>query len=61
MKPKELVKALEKNGWYIKRIHGSHYILENTTTKITEVIPMHNKDLKPGLLNAILKRANLKR
>ena len=27
----------------------------------TEIIPLHNKDLKPGILNAILKRTNLKR
>jgi len=60
MKPKELIKLLLKNGWRIKRIQGSHYIVENITTHQTEVIPNHNKDMKPGLLNSLLKRTGLK-
>jgi len=60
MKPKKLIKMLETKGWYIKRTHGSHYIMENKKTKQREVIPLHNKDLKPGLLNKILKRTGLK-
>ena len=60
MKPKELINLLLKNGWHIKRIQGSHYIIENPLTNQTEVIPNHNKDMKPGLLNAILKRTGIK-
>lgn len=60
MKPKELINILLKKGWRIKRIQGSHYIVENPLTNQTEVIPNHNKDLKPGLLNALLKRTGLK-
>lgn len=60
MKPKELINLLLKKGWQIKRIQGSHYIIENPLTNQTEVIPNHNKDMKPGLLNSILKRTGLK-
>ncbi len=58
MKGKELVKELQKNGWQVERIHGSHYIMKNGVQ--TEVIPVHNKDLPIGLLNAIMKRTGLK-
>jgi len=54
-KPKELINLLLKNGWKIKRIQGSHYILENTTTHQTEVIPNHNKDMKPGFIKCVIK------
>lgn len=58
MKDKELLKLLRKNGWKIKRIQGSHHILQKGEQ--IEVIPVHGKEVPPGLLNAILKRTNLK-
>ena len=54
----ELVRELQRLGWYIERISGSHYILKNGIK--TEVIPVHSKDLPAGLLNAIRKRTGLK-
>lgn len=59
MKPQELIKLLKRQGWIVKRTQGSHHILESPDGK-TEVIPVHNTDMKPGLLNAILKRTGLK-
>jgi predicted RNA binding protein YcfA (HicA-like mRNA interferase family) len=56
--PKELVKLMLAKGWEIKRIKGSHYILEKDGE--IEIIPFHNKDLKKGLELAILKRIGLK-
>ena len=58
MKDKDLLKLLQKNGWKIKRVHGSHHILQKDD-KI-ETIPIHGKDVPIGLLNAILKRTGLK-
>lgn len=59
MTGKALVKLLIANGWAIDRIHGSHYIMAKGSQTIT--VPVHgNSDLKPGLLNAILKQAGLK-
>jgi predicted RNA binding protein YcfA (HicA-like mRNA interferase family) len=58
MTSKELIKILKQNGWEIDRIQGSHYILKKGNQR--EVVPYHNTDLKPGLLNAILKRTGLK-
>lgn len=58
MKDKDLLNLLRKNGWEVKRIHGSHYILQKGDK--TETVPVHGKDVPTGLLNAILKRTGLK-
>ncbi|MEZ0537052.1 type II toxin-antitoxin system HicA family toxin [Caldicellulosiruptoraceae bacterium PP1] len=60
MKPKELIKILKAEGWNIDRIQGSHYILKHPSKPGRPVIPYHNKDLKPGILNSILKQTGLK-
>ena len=59
MLDKDLVKMLVKeHGWTIDRISGSHYILIKDSKTLS--VPVHGKDVKPGLLNAILKSAGLK-
>jgi len=57
---KELLKLLKKNGWYIERIHGSHHILKHKDIKKLIVLPLHNTDMKPGILSNILHDAGLK-
>lgn len=57
MKGKELVKLLKKNGWTVDRMHGSHCVMKKGNQ--TEIIPIHNTDLAPGILHAIKKRAGL--
>lgn len=58
MKGKELVKLLEKNGWKLDRINGSHHIMEKDGHSIS--VPVHNTDIQKGLLHAIKKEAGLK-
>lgn len=60
MKSKDLLKLLQAEGWYIERIAGSHHILKHDKKSGMPIIPLHNKDLKPGTLNNILKQAGLK-
>ena len=60
MTGKNLVKELEKNGWKVDRINGSHHILIKYGHKPVSV-PVHgNKELKPGTLNDLLKKNGLK-
>jgi len=56
-----LIKVLEKIGFKIIRQKGSHVIMINDKgTRI--VIPVHpGKDVKPGLIRAIIKEAGLSR
>lgn len=58
MKDKELLNLLQKNGYAVDRINGSHYILVKGNQTIS--LPIHGKDMKKGLETAILKKAGLK-
>ncbi len=60
MKPRELIKILEENGWQWVATSGSprHFKHPDKPNKLT--VPYHNKDLKAGTLNGILKDAGLK-
>lgn len=58
--PKEMIKLLKQNGFEEVSQKGSHLKLKNPTTNKSVIIPMHNKDLKRGLEQAILKEAGLK-
>ena len=48
MKGKEVVNALEKNGWQVTRIKGSHFIMRKGSEVMS--VPCHNKDMGIGLL-----------
>ena len=58
MKDKDLPNLLLKNGWVLTNVKGSHHRLKKGNQ--VEVIPIHGKDMKIGLLTAILKRTGLK-
>lgn len=60
MKPKELIKILESDGWKLDRVRGSHNIFKHPKKDGRPTVPLHNKDMKPGTLNQILKEAGLK-
>lgn len=53
----DLIRLLERNGWYIKRHGASHDIYTNGTD--TEAIPRH-KEINEKLAQAIIKRRGLK-
>lgn len=53
----DLIKLLEKNGWYLKRNEGGHDIYTNG--KESKTIPRH-RELKENLARAIIKRRGLK-
>lgn len=57
---KEFCRILERHGWHLKRIHGSHHIYgkEGNITRLS--VPVHgNTPLKTGLLKALMKAAGL--
>jgi len=59
MKPKELIKLLEKEGFIFVRQSGSHAIFRKSGFKLI-VVPIHSRDVPIGTLNSILKDAGLK-
>ena len=56
---KEILKVLQKAGFAIDHISGSHYILYNSENKKRAIVPLHNKELPPGTLHSIIKGAGL--
>jgi predicted RNA binding protein YcfA (HicA-like mRNA interferase family) len=57
---KQLCKIVEKRGWVLERITGSHYIYKNPQDPKIISIPVHrNQDLKIGTLKALMKIVNL--
>ncbi|MBQ7196006.1 MAG: type II toxin-antitoxin system HicA family toxin [Synergistaceae bacterium] len=56
MKPDELIKLLEREGFQIISQKGSHLKMKSETGE-TVIIPVHSgKNIKPGLLLSILNR-----
>ncbi|MFC1848444.1 type II toxin-antitoxin system HicA family toxin [Chloroflexota bacterium] len=55
---KEVVKALEKKGFYIKRRKGSHIILRRDEPFAQVVVPDH-KGIDTGTLSSIIDGADL--
>jgi predicted RNA binding protein YcfA (HicA-like mRNA interferase family) len=53
---KKFVRILEKKGWELKRIHGSHHIYVKSGNPARLSIPLHgNTPLKLGLLKHLMK------
>lgn len=57
---KELAKLLEKRGWELRRIQGSHHIYVRPGGEVRLSVPIHgNQSLKTGLLRHLLKQAGI--
>jgi predicted RNA binding protein YcfA (HicA-like mRNA interferase family) len=57
---KELARVLERHGWTLLRIQGSHHIYGRSGSVVRLSVPIHgNKPLKFGLLKHLLKMAGL--
>ncbi|EHQ52476.1 YcfA family protein [Ectothiorhodospira sp. PHS-1] len=60
MQSKDLIKALEADGWYLDRIKGSHHVFKHPTKPGSVPVPHPKKDLPTGTVNSIMKQAGLK-
>ena len=61
LKAVEAIRAMERAGFVVVRIAGSHRILDHRDDPgRTLVVPVHaGRDMKPGTLRAIIKQAGL--
>ena len=60
MTGKDLLKILEKYGWTLDRVSGSHHIMIKGDKTLS--VPVHGgKDLGKGLLNKLMKEGGIKR
>jgi predicted RNA binding protein YcfA (HicA-like mRNA interferase family) len=59
---KQVIAALEKDGWYVKRIRGSHHVLRHPDIPDAIPVPVHgNREIKRGTLASILRAAGMSR
>ena len=59
MKSADLIKELEKAGWQLDRVRGSHHVFKHPEKQGHLIVPHPKKDLGKGLVAAIRKRAEL--
>jgi predicted RNA binding protein YcfA (HicA-like mRNA interferase family) len=57
---KGFAKLLEKHGWKLLRINGSHHVYTKSDNPARISVPIHgNKPLKVGLLKHFMKVAEI--
>ena len=59
VKPRQIIKVLEEKGFRFIRQKGSHRLYRKEDLRVT--VPYHNKDLKPGTLQNVLRQAGIKK
>jgi predicted RNA binding protein YcfA (HicA-like mRNA interferase family) len=61
MKVKEVIRMLEKDGWFLIEMRGSHRQYKHATKPGRVTVADHpSDDVAPGTLNSIRKQARLK-
>lgn len=59
MNSKELIKMIEKDGWYKVATKGSHHHYKHSTKKGKVTIPHPKKDIPLKTAKSIMKQAGL--
>jgi len=54
---RDLKRRLERDGWILERVRGSHHVFRNPKTGAIIVLPHPKKGLGIGLVRAIYKQA----
>jgi len=61
MKVKDIIKMIEKDGWYLVTTKGSHRQYKHHEKAGRVTVPGNlNDDIAPGTLNSVLKQAQIK-
>lgn len=59
LRGREVVAALRRGGFVVLRVRGSHHFMQHTDGRRT-VVPVHaGETIGPGLLNKILRDAEM--
>ena len=60
LKPKEVIRIMNKAGFRGVRQAGSHRIFSHPDREQNVAVPIHNRDLKMGTLRGIIKQTGIK-
>jgi predicted RNA binding protein YcfA (HicA-like mRNA interferase family) len=61
VKPREVIRFLERNGFVLDHASGSHFIYYHPLSKRRAVVPKHNRDVPKGTLVSLLREAGFSR
>jgi predicted RNA binding protein YcfA (HicA-like mRNA interferase family) len=61
VKPRQVIRFLEQNGFVLDHTSGSHYVYRNPVSRRRAVVPSHNRDLPKGTLMSLLREADFTR
>ena len=61
VRPRQLIRALERAGFVVHHVRGSHYYLRHPEKPgLLVTVPYDNRDLKRATLRSILRQAGIK-
>ncbi len=61
IKPRQVIRFLEQNGFVLDHTSGSHFVFYHPSTRRRAVVPSHNRDLPRGTLMSLLREAGFTR
>jgi len=61
VRSRQVIRFLERNGFALDHISGSHFIFYNPISRRRAVVPSHNRDLPKGTLISLLREAGFTR
>jgi len=61
VRPRQLIRVLEKKGWQLARTTGSHHLFRHPDNPRVLSVPGHTRDVKRGLLSDLLDDAGISR
>ena len=60
LRPKEMIRALEKGGFYVHETHGSHVQMKHPTKPGRVTVPYHSRfDIPKHIVRSIIRQAGL--
>jgi predicted RNA binding protein YcfA (HicA-like mRNA interferase family) len=61
VRPREVIRFLEQNGFVLDHASGSHFIFYHLVSRRRAVVPRHNRDMPKGTLLSLLREAGFTR
>jgi predicted RNA binding protein YcfA (HicA-like mRNA interferase family) len=58
---REVMRALEKAGFRLIRVTGSHHHFAHSERRMLVTVPAHGGDVAPGTLRAIIRQSGMTR
>ena len=59
VRPDDVIRALERAGWEVKRQRGSHVVLRKAGHPLLVTVPVHRRDVPRGTLRGIIGDAGM--